>query len=502
MQILLWNTYRKPNLTHLALWARTEYDVIALTEAARSGPTAAPACPGTANYRMIYHSGRTVLYIHKRHGPDAWTFEAAEDYASVTFTKLPCRIITIYNPPNSRGDSPALRALAGTAPDNNTILLGDFNFHHPMWDFYSRESRGVDTLLEEATRLRVALATPFGTITREKKGERNSTLDLIWASAGLNLQYMGADYDLDGSDHIAQRAQLGPAYNTQDPLSTPTFNWKMTDPNIAKCEAQYRLRWTGGPLETEAQIDSAVDWLIEQLLQIAARATPMRKNAGPARNPWWNRDTAIATKQLKQARRTYQRTGQQADWDNLLAASSQQDQSINAARQACWRDLLATLTERGHRLSEFWKMEKWARLRSGTKPAPPQLPLLQRPENTPATSHADKAAVLARRFFPEPWADNEDIPPPPPEPPPAETNSDPMRAQIDIDDLHSALKNIQSWKAPGEDGIPAGFLKACGEPFLEILLLITNASIAVGHFPTRFRNASVTVIPKPNKTPE
>lgn len=132
MQILLWNTYKKPALTHLALWARAEYDVIALMEVARSGPADAPACPGVSNYYMVFHSGRIALYIHKRHGPELWTSELITDYASVTFAEPQCRIISIYNPLNSRGDSPAMRALAGTNPDNYTILLGDFNFHHPL----------------------------------------------------------------------------------------------------------------------------------------------------------------------------------------------------------------------------------------------------------------------------------------------------------------------------------------------------------------------------------
>lgn len=504
IHILYWNTHRRPGLTQLALWARGAYDVIALSEAARNNTTQAPACPSNANYHMVFHSGRAALYIHKRHGPGTWTHEAGEDWASVTLTSPPCRIISIYNPPDSNGDSPALRALAGTLPDDQTILIGDFNFHHPMWDLHGRNTPGSEVLLRIATRLRVALATPQGTITRTSHNQRTSTLDLAWASHGLQAQYAGTDYNLDGSDHFPQLLRVGdpfnspPQPNSQQREDPPAPNWKMTDPKAARREAAVRLRWTRGDITTEAGLDDAVDWLIHQLHEIATFATPRRRRSGPARNPWWNRDTALSTKRLKQARRRFQRTGHQTDWRELCEAGAHQERAVSDARRASWRQILEDTRPKP---AQLWRIERWARLRSGIAPAPPQLPPLERPGLPPATTHKDKAKVLAARFFPKPWADNTDLPPLLPDSQRAGGVTAPVLPQVSPDDIKDVLKKIQSWKAPGADGLPAGFLKACGDSFTQTLAIIAEASFALGHYPARFRTASVTVIPKPGKTP-
>ncbi|KPM42380.1 hypothetical protein AK830_g4172 [Neonectria ditissima] len=443
--------------------------------------------------------GRAVMYVNKRHGPESWTSQAGEDWASVTFTKTQHRIVALYNPPNSRGESPALRALAGTAPTDHTLLIGDFNLHHPLWDYYGRSDRGSDYFIEEAQRLRVGLLTPQGTVTRSAQNHRNSTLDLAWATEAINATYEGTDYDLEGSDHFPQRVRIATIPEEPAPEPDPGYNWKKTNPQNALNEAAVRLQWTRGTITSAEALDEAVDWLMEQLEAIARFATPKRRKPGPYRNPWWNSEITEATNELKRARRRAQRTGQLSDWRALSEARAQRDQHVKNAQRSHWRELLADLPR--YDISKFWKMERWARLRSGAAATPPQLPPLTRQDHPePATLHADKTEILARKFFPKPWADNSDLPPPPP-PGSPEPESGPMCPRIAPSEISEALSKIRSWKAPGEDGIPAGFLKACGKPFILVLTEIVNASIAIGHFPTHFRTAIVTVIPKANKTP-
>src|SRR5208282_3134039 len=56
------------------------------------------------------------------------------------------------------------------------------------------------------------------------------------------------------------------------------------------------------------------------------------------------------------------------------------------------------------------------------------------------------------------------------------------------------------WRAPGVDGLPLGFLKACGQPFRTAILALTRASLALSYFPQVFQEAAVIFLRKPKKT--
>jgi hypothetical protein len=66
--------------------------------------------------------------------------------------------------------------------------------------------------------------------------------------------------------------------------------------------------------------------------------------------------------------------------------------------------------------------------------------------------------------------------------------------------VEDIFRGIKPWKAPGEDNIPAGLLKACGKPLYQVLAALITSSFNAAYFPRRFRTAKVLVLPKPNKT--
>ncbi len=50
-------------------------------------------------------------------------------------------------------------------------------------------------------------------------------------------------------------------------------------------------------------------------------------------------------------------------------------------------------------------------------------------------------------------------------------------------DIARALSRAALWKAPGEDGLPMGLLKACGKPLNRVLATLIEASLRLGWFP-------------------
>ncbi len=145
----------------------------------------------------------------------------------------------------------------------------------------------------------------------------------------------------------------------------------------------------------------------------------------------------------------------------------------------------------------MWRVSKWARL-SNTKPGPAGLPPLGREVGCQtAYTHEEKAALLAERFFPSPPADLSDI---------GDTTFEgdggafEIRPTVKPSEVTQILHDTGAWKAPGNDLLPTGFLRACGEPLAVALADIATASFALEYFPKRFRSADAVVLNKPGKS--
>jgi hypothetical protein len=252
-------------------------------------------------------------------------------------------------------------------------------------------------------------------------------------------------------------------------------------------------------LSTPEEIDNAVDTLISQLHCIADLAVPRRKPDVGRQTPWWNRQTADAVHKTRRAQRAYYASRTAPNWEALRAATRKQKRAIKFAQTKCWRTAVAAASRDNKKI---WALERWARLRSHIPAEPVRLPKLSRSEDEEptATTHKEKARLLAERFFPSPPADLSDI---------ADTTwADEsftlpfeVKREVDSAEITEILRQTAAWKAPGPDDLlPIGFLKACGPPLAEILARLANASFSLEYFPKRFRNAGVVVLRKPGKT--
>lgn len=193
-----------------ALEGQDEFDLIAIQEPPIMKTTPpAPPCRRGGRYEMIYHSGRAALYVHKRIDRAAWTAEAGEDWAAATFEfgggALPLTVWSIYSPNWKRDWSSPVQRLAEREPRGRNVLVGDFNAHHPTWDAHNRTSRTAGALLRLAVEWELELRTPRGIPTRVRKGNRDSTIDHVWATRGSGARWEGT-LDLEGSDHRPQIA--------------------------------------------------------------------------------------------------------------------------------------------------------------------------------------------------------------------------------------------------------------------------------------------------------
>lgn len=159
-------------------------------------------------YTNIWNlSGRAAGYISHRLDLATWDCET-KDYIHITVNPdsgNPTLIFGVYcEPYQPRNWHTALDRLHPTPPTGHVLVLGDFNFHHPLWAAHHRRSEGVDRLLQVARQWDLQLRRPDGTPTWGANGlrshHRKSILDFTWKSTNTTAKYTGAE-SWPGSDH-------------------------------------------------------------------------------------------------------------------------------------------------------------------------------------------------------------------------------------------------------------------------------------------------------------
>ena len=149
MTLLLWNTQGNKQCLEVLL-EESKYDVLAIQEPWINTLTKSTYCPRSARYHLIHApEGRAALYINKKYPVDLWDFEASGVYCRAWFKASEgeegLEVWSIYNPLDIKTVPSTL--LTMPKPDLPTVLAGDFNLHHPLWDLYDRLDHRAEDLL-------------------------------------------------------------------------------------------------------------------------------------------------------------------------------------------------------------------------------------------------------------------------------------------------------------------------------------------------------------------
>ncbi|EAQ83638.1 hypothetical protein CHGG_10042 [Chaetomium globosum CBS 148.51] len=161
-----------------------------------------------------------------------------------------------------------------------------------------------------------------------------------------------------------------------------------------------------------------------------------------------------AAREARRAERLAKETRAEYCWEELSERLKDLARTTREARTRAWRNSLQEASE-AKKPDQMWSLKRWARLRSFLPPEPPRLPEFK----------------------------------------------DSSGQAVTPTDITEAMGRASPWKAPGEDLLPMGLLKACGAPLAEVLALLATRCLELGWFPNRFKRAKAVVLPKPGKAP-
>ena len=410
-----------------------------------------------------------------------------------------------YSTGDGLGDlEAALRWAQGRCP---RVLLGlDGNGHSPWWGPATVITTPVGAMLEDFIvdhDLEVLNDCHSAPSFVSDMGAR-TWIDITLATRSLALSLFTWRVDSEffaGSDHR-------PIFFTLDstPLRTEVFTrkaWEHTDWGAFAASVAQGCHAMGlsptpvhgaGTYGASPPLEDQVTHLTTVLQEAIAAHVP-EKTICWASKPWWSPAVAEARQHMRHLLHRAERHRTAHDWSLFWRARRAFTSIVKRAKATAWREFCASVNNR----------DLWSHVRRIVKPHQRlHVEDLRSPQGDWVTEDAEKAKVLAHRFFPagpqsasfqalshrrydaiQHWLSEgvEDFPP------------------ITFPEIRRKLVEMRAFAAPGPDGIVARCLQEASVTVVPILRNLFQRMLHEGVHPAVWRTARVLPVPKPGGDP-
>ncbi|KAF5675546.1 hypothetical protein FHETE_2543 [Fusarium heterosporum] len=481
------------------------HDNPALTPTSASHPSAQADAPAdaldgspTGKYEPQIHS--VLFYIHSRIPKSSWRVRPAIGLNEGLFATLelmtaigPLAIHNVYNRTEKLNNDELFTGIGNIHHD--TVLLGDFNYHHNKWTGIfpePRETTASRDFLSQTVSNGQVLMTKRGTCTWSNDAKKTKwiTLDLVFVSDRIqsSVEYCkvlpAAGFE---SDHRIIQTKLVRDLKLEVKMKP---YWDRVDKKKFLSELVRLLPPKNHSLGTRQHIDEYMSKVTQALVQTIKLCVPMV-------------EVGYQRKRLQHLERRLEKTRSRIVCLQGLPSSPKVEQELKqrwrhmrAFKQEMWQ----LFTENESNTSE--KAFRLANLgRQICQPIEPcQLPTLKH-NGTCASTDEEKIELFKKVIF---RANDSPTSTEVPEKPTRRHYRDEISIPQDLDDaeLEKLVKWLPKRKSCGTDGIASEAIKLGDEPLRFHLLRAFKGCLRISYHPVHFKDSIIVMVRKAGRSPD
>lgn len=401
-------------------------------------------------------------------------------------------IINIYLPDQTWRKEQLLPILQN--PMNNSIVVGDFNCHNPMWGSNHTSTKGK--ILEEIITESPMILLNNGDPTYLNSGSGSmSCIDLSFATPDIYSELnWNITEDLHHSDHFPIKIEI----EIQKHDFQTESKWKLNEANWTGYQAD-----SGNILIPQGDTKTMIESLTNQIIRLAEKHIPKTKIYKTKRDvPWWNKEIQKLNKEKKKYLNRYRKHYQMPDLIEFKKLRAQVKRKKVEAQKKSW----ITYTSNINVNTPIQKVWKSVQNILGRR-KPPQTPILQK-DGVIYSKPEDTSNILGEHFqnissdssynseFKTYKLKQESLP--------IHLeggNGEQYNLPITIEEMEHALLQCKD-TSPGPDNICYAMIKNLSETAKNKIVHVFNVIFESDEYPNKWKESLIIPIAKPGKTRE
>ena len=254
-------------------------------------------------------------------------------------------------------------------------------------------------------------------------------------------------------------------------------------------------RHPAAPLNSRDELDHATNDLISTIQDATATTVPISKPS-PYTKGWWTAELTNLKREVNRLSKIayhFQATPEHPSHAQHKLAAATLSSKIEETKKKHWTDWLKEATPRDIYIANKYLNAEPTDYSSSRIP---DLKVKTGPTDSDKimiSENSDKAKELISTFFP----------PPPPTPNiPNFVYPEPLKhkGRFTRDDIHSTIKKLKPFKAPGEDGIQNIVLQQCVNVIIDHIYFIFHTILELDAYPDRWLIILTIILRKAGKT--
>ena len=379
------------------------------------------------------------------------------------------KFVTVYKSPNSDNENIDKLCELVQTMDNNTFMIGDFNFPGIRWNDKMADSKGrkfLNTIIENNIHQAVEEPTHI----------KGNILDLVLTKNPELIVDLSVLDNLSKSDHnmILLEIQTNVSKNT---TNEKIFDWNKADFNGIK-NGMSEVNWKNefhnkSASEMWATLKSKIDNLQEKFV-------PRKNRRSPGKPPWMNKHILTM---IRKKRRLYKVSkSDQTKYNDYVAQEKQIRNAVRKAKKSYEKHISKTSNSSDKKFYSYVKSRTKVKTSIG--------PL--KDENGETHSEPKQMAEILNNFFSGVFTreDTNNIP----EPEAHEFNERLEFVNFTREKVMAKIDKLKNGSAPGNDKIEVVLLKAVKSEIAEPLTMIYTKSFQTNDIPADWKDSNITPV--------